>query len=68
MRALTAGFLTLFDKEVRRFCKVATQTLLAPVLSAALYLLVFGKTVAAPHLPYATSYASFLLPGLIMMS
>ncbi len=68
MSVLTAGFLTLFNKEVRRFYKVSAQTVLAPVVSAALYLLVFGKAAAAPHLPHATSYASFLLPGLIMMS
>lgn len=68
MNVLTAGFRTLFDKEVRRFYKVSAQTVLAPVLSAALYLLVFGKTAAATNLPHATGYASFLLPGLIMMS
>ena len=37
-----SGFQTLFRKEVLRFRKVATQTVLAPVLTSMLYLLVFS--------------------------
>ena len=35
------GFYTLFRKEWMRFWKVKVQTILAPVLTALLYLLVF---------------------------
>jgi hypothetical protein len=36
-----AGWLTLFYKELLRFWKVSFQTILAPVLTALLYLLIF---------------------------
>ena len=39
------GFQTLFYKEWLRFWKVNVQTILAPVLSALLFLLVFGHTL-----------------------
>jgi ABC-2 type transport system permease protein len=63
------GFWTLYQKEVRRFLKVYTQTLLAPMITTLLYLLVFllargraGTSVMG------ISYGAFLAPGLIMMS
>jgi ABC-2 type transport system permease protein len=63
------GFATLLRKELLRFAKVALQTLLAPIVTALLYLLVFGHVLAAhvqafPGVPYT----AFLIPGLIMMS
>ena len=36
-----SGFIALFHKEVKRFYKVAFQTVAAPVLTAVLYLLIF---------------------------
>ena len=39
------GFLTLFYKEVLRFWKVLLQTLVAPVMTTLLYLLVFGHVL-----------------------
>ena len=37
-----SGFSTLFRKEITRFWKVSFQTVLAPVLTALLYLLIFS--------------------------
>ena len=66
--ALT-GFTTLFYKEWLRFWKVKVQTLLAPVLSALLFLLVFGHTLRNTGEPYpGVGYTAFLAPGLAMMS
>jgi ABC-2 type transport system permease protein len=64
-----AGFYTLFYKEWLRFWKVSIQTILAPVLTALLYLLVFAHTLRghAEVFP-GVEYASFLIPGLAMMS
>lgn len=63
------GFYTLFYKEWLRFWKVSVQTVLAPVLTALLYLLVFAHTLRGHVEPYpGVSYASFLVPGLAMMS
>ena len=61
------GFWTLFLKEVLRFWKVAFQTVAAPVLTALLYLLIFGHVLDAHVRVHGVSYTSFLIPGLIMM-
>jgi len=63
------GFVTLLHKELLRFGKVALQTLLAPVLTALLYLLVFGHVLEAHvHVFPGVPYTAFLIPGLMMMS
>jgi ABC-2 type transport system permease protein len=60
---------TLFRKEILRFWKVAFQTVAAPVLTAVLYLLIFGH-VLEEHVQVfpGVSYTAFLIPGLVMMS
>jgi ABC-2 type transport system permease protein len=67
-RAL-AGAGPLFRKELLRFWKVAFQTVAAPVLTAVLYLLIFGH-VLEDHVEAfpGVGYTSFLIPGLVMMS
>ena len=63
------GWRTLFYKEVLRFWKVGFQTVAAPVLTALLYLLIFGHVLSDHVKVYDTvSYTSFLVPGLVMMS
>ena len=64
-----AGARTLFNKEILRFWKVSFQTVAAPVLTAVLYLLIFGH-VLEDHVKVFDSigYTSFLIPGLVMMS
>jgi ABC-2 type transport system permease protein len=63
------GFRTLFYKEVLRFWKVATQTITAPILTAMLYLLIFGHVLEEHVQVYPdVRYTSFLIPGLVMMS
>ena len=44
--AFGGGWLTLFYKEMLRFWKVSFQTILAPVLTALLYLLIFCHVLA----------------------
>ena len=63
------GFYTLFYKEWLRFWKVRVQTVLAPVLTALLYLLVFGHALRG-HIEVfpGVDYLTFLIPGLAMMS
>jgi ABC-2 type transport system permease protein len=64
-----SGFQTLFYKEVLRFWKVATQTVAAPILTAMLYLLIFGHVLEEHVQVYPeVRYTSFLVPGLVMMS
>lgn len=63
------GARTLFYKEVLRFWKVSFQTVAAPVLTAVLYLLIFGHVLEDHVKVYdAVGYTSFLIPGLVMMS
>ena len=61
------GFLTLFEKEFLRFWKVAFQTVGAPVLTALLYLLIFGHVLDEHVRVHGVAYTSFLVPGLVMM-
>lgn len=64
-----SGFQTLLYKEVLRFWKVATQTVAAPILTAVLYLLIFGHVLKNHVQVYpGVNYISFLVPGLVMMS
>ncbi|EYC52263.1 metal-dependent hydrolase [Hylemonella gracilis str. Niagara R] len=63
------GWQTLFYKEVLRFWKVSFQTIAAPVLTALLYLLIFGHVLEDHVKVYERiSYTAFLIPGLVMMS
>ena len=63
------GFQTLFYKEMLRFWKVATQTVAAPILTAVLYLLIFGHVLEDHVQVYpGVKYTAFLVPGLVMMS
>lgn len=63
------GWQTLLYKEVLRFWKVAFQTVAGPVLTAMLYLLIFGHALEAHVKVYdKISYTAFLVPGLAMMS
>ena len=65
----TSGFPALFYKEVLRFWKVAFQTIGAPILTAALYLLIFAHVLEERVRVYdSISYTAFLVPGLVMMS
>jgi ABC-2 type transport system permease protein len=64
-----AGTQTLLYKEVLRFWKVAFQTVAAPVLTAVLYLLIFGHVLSNRVQVFdGVGYTSFLIPGLVMMS
>jgi len=63
------GMWTLYLKEVRRFIKVITQTVLAPVITTLLFLAIFtlalGRTRPDVN---GIPFAEFLAPGLIMMT
>jgi ABC-2 type transport system permease protein len=61
-------FATLLQKEIRRFLRVSFQTLLAPIVTASLYLFVFGATLGERiTVLEGFSYAQFVIPGLILM-
>jgi ABC-2 type transport system permease protein len=63
------GLWTLYVKEVRRFIKVITQTVLAPVVSTLLFLIVFTQAFGASRPAIGdVPFVEFLTPGLIMMA
>jgi ABC-2 type transport system permease protein len=63
------GWQTLLYKEVLRFWKVGFQTVGAPILTAVLYMLIFGHVLQDRVKVYdSVSYTAFLVPGLVMMS
>jgi len=65
----TIGFYTLFRKEVLRFWKVLLQTIVAPIITTLLYLLVFAQALKGRIEPFpGVDYSAFLIPGLMMMA
>ena len=63
------GLWTLYMREVRRFLKVYTQTLLAPVVTTLLFLAIFSLALGgAARSVGGVPFMVFLAPGLIMMS
>lgn len=61
-------FYTLFRREIVRFFRVSVQTLVTPIISASLYLFVFGATLGERlNVIEGFSYAQFVIPGLILM-
>ncbi len=64
----SSGFPTLLRKEILRFYKVGFQTVAAPVLTAVLYLMIFGHVLEGREVYGRLSYTAFLIPGLVMMS
>lgn len=62
-------FVTLYIREMKRFVKVIVQTVFTPLVTASLYLLIFGVSLGSNiTISHAPSYLAFLIPGLIMMS
>ena len=62
-------FRTLLSREVRRFMKVWTQTLLSPLFTSLLYIVVFGYGLGSRIREVeGVPYLQFVLPGLVLMS
>ena len=63
------GVWTLYLKEVRRFWKVMTQTVGAPVVTTLLYLAIFALAIGKfrPDVQ-GVPFVEFLAPGLVMMT
>jgi len=63
------GFRTLFFRECHRFLRLANQTIIPPVITATLYILIFGNALGSRiSFLSGVSYLDFLIPGLVMMS
>jgi ABC-2 type transport system permease protein len=63
------SFKTIVRKEVRRVFRIWIQTLLPPVITMGLYLLIFGRFIGSQLRNInGVSYMEFIIPGIIMMS
>jgi len=60
---------TLLSKEILRFLRIWSQTLLPPAITMSLYFLIFGKFIGSQLRSIdGFSYIQYIVPGLIMMS
>ncbi len=67
--AQRASVVALLQKEVRRFLKVSIQTILAPMVSSLLFLVIFAFLLEGRLEPFpGVGYSAFLVPGLVMMT
>lgn len=63
------AFKTIVRKEVVRFVRIWTQTLLPPVITQSLYFVIFGKFIGSQIRDIqGIQYMSFIIPGLTMMA
>lgn len=60
---------TLLGREINRFMRIWTQTLLPPAITMSLYFIIFGKFIGSQLNPInGFTYIQFIVPGLVMMS
>lgn len=63
------SYQTLASKEIKRFLRIWSQTLLPPVINQTLYFIIFGTFIGTQIGSINNiSYMDFIVPGLIMMS
>ncbi|MES2826384.1 MAG: ABC transporter permease [Pseudomonadota bacterium] len=63
------AFFTILRKEIKRFSRIWIQTLLPPVITMALYFVIFGTLIGGRIGDMGGfSYIQFVAPGLIMMA
>ncbi|MDZ4262972.1 MAG: ABC transporter permease [Pseudomonadota bacterium] len=63
------AFLTILNKEIKRFTRIWIQTLLPPAITMILYFVIFGKLIGSRIGDMGgVSYIEFVAPGLIMMA
>ena len=63
------AFMTIARKEIRRFLRIWTQTLVPPVVTMSLYFVIFGNLIGERIGKMdGIRYIDFIAPGLIMMA
>lgn len=68
-RIYWVAFNTILTREVRRFTRIWSQTLLPPAITMALYFVIFGNLIGRRIGEMdGFNYMQFIMPGLIMMS
>jgi len=63
------AYLTIARKEIRRFIRIWVQTIVPPVITMALYFIIFGNLIGSRIGEMdGMNYIDFIMPGLIMMA
>ena len=63
------GLRTLLGREIHRFLRLPNQAIFPPIITASLYIVIFGYTLSTRISPVeGISYDVYIVPGLIMMS
>lgn len=63
------GAFAIFKNELVRMFRTAFGSILSPVITTSLYLVVFGAAIGSRmELPGGVDYASFIVPGLLMLT
>jgi len=63
------AYRTIVIKEVRRFSRIWIQTILPPVVTTALYFVIFGQLIGGQLAPIdGYTYMDYIVPGVILMS
>ena len=66
---ISTALYTLVRKEITRFLRIWTQTLIPPVITTCLYFLIFGNLIGPRIGPMqGHTYIDFIVPGLVLMS
>ncbi|MFN7096005.1 MAG: ABC transporter permease [Gammaproteobacteria bacterium] len=68
-KEIWVGFSTIVKKEVIRFMRIWSQTLLPPAITMTLYFVIFGHVLGSRVGEMnGVSYIDYIVPGLVMMS
>jgi len=63
------AYIAITRKEIVRFMRIWTQTLLPPVITQSLYFIIFGNFIGSRVGDVrGVDYVEFIVPGLVMMS
>ncbi len=63
------AFQTIIVKEIKRFMRIAVQTILPPAITTVLYFIIFGTLIGVQIGDMeGFRYIDFIVPGLILMS
>jgi ABC-2 type transport system permease protein len=69
LREQYVAFLTIVRKEIKRYLRIWTQTLLPSAITMSLYFVIFGSLIGARIGEMGGfTYMEFVVPGLIMMA